>query len=401
MDTTTAEVRLHNRRVGHIAYWQGGSEFHYEDDLSRPDHKILGQVFEDDPRKIRSARVGLPAWFANLLPEGALRRQIVRELGGGNIGDFTLLLRVGSNLPGAVTVSGDHEPEGDMPPHDPDGQLPDHPLRHSLAGVQLKYSISADRLSVPVSGDGGWWIVKLPDQSLRELPANEFVTMRWMAAAGFPVPAVELIAAREVAGLADGIVDPADLVYVINRFDRVAQGKVHVEDFAQVADVDPRFKYSESNVSYDTLASAIRQLAGKDGYDDFIRRLVAMLVVGNTDAHLKNWALIYRDGRTADLAPVYDFHSLTVYRPYRYQPLALSLNGEKVPWSIRVDDFRRMADRIGADPARTADLVAETVSRLRDAWRAGMVDEATRRFPPLAEHYSHRLESLPICRHAD
>ncbi|WFE60664.1 hypothetical protein [Micromonospora sp. WMMD712] len=66
-----------------------------------------------------------------------------------------------------------------------------------------------------------------------------------------------------------------------------------------------------------------------------------------------------------------------------------------------MDDFRRMADRIGADPARTADLVAETVSRLRDAWRAGMVDEATRRFPPLAEHYSHRLESLPICRHAD
>ncbi|KAB1939591.1 type II toxin-antitoxin system HipA family toxin [Micromonospora sp. ALFpr18c] len=197
MTGTTAEVRLHGRRVGELQFHQGGSEFIYDDDLSSPNHRVLGQIFEDDPRSIRRARVGLTPWFANLLPEGALRRQIVRELGGGRVGDFTLLLRVGSNLPGAVTVHADSEPEDDFPPET--GQL-DHPLRHSLAGVQLKYSISTDRLAVPVSGQGGWWIVKLPDQSLRDLPANEYLTMSWLAAAGFPVPAVHLLRADEVKG---------------------------------------------------------------------------------------------------------------------------------------------------------------------------------------------------------
>ena len=91
--TVDAEVRLHGRRVGALRYDKGGSEFRYEDDLSAPDHKVLGQVFEDAPAALRRARVGVPAWFANLLPEGALRRQIIREMGGGNVGDFTLLLR--------------------------------------------------------------------------------------------------------------------------------------------------------------------------------------------------------------------------------------------------------------------------------------------------------------------
>jgi serine/threonine-protein kinase HipA len=89
---TTAEVRLHGRRVGLLRYHQGRTEFAYEDDLDAADHRTLGQIFEDDPRAVRRAMTGVPDWFANLLPEGALRRQIVHDLGGGNVGDFTLLL---------------------------------------------------------------------------------------------------------------------------------------------------------------------------------------------------------------------------------------------------------------------------------------------------------------------
>ncbi|MFI6780985.1 type II toxin-antitoxin system HipA family toxin [Micromonospora sp. NPDC050276] len=394
MTGTTAEVRLHGRRVGELQFHQGGSEFIYDDDLSSPDHRVLGQIFEDDPRSVRRTRVGLPPWFANLLPEGALRRQIVRELGGGRVGDFTLLLRVGSNLPGAVTVHADSEPEDDFPPET--GQL-DHPLRHSLAGVQLKYSISADRLAVPVSGQGGWWIVKLPDQGLRDLPANEYLTMSWLAAAGFPVPAVHLLRADEIKGLPDGLVRPTDLVYVIQRFDRAPGERIHVEDFAQIADVEPMFKYSESGASYDSLAAAIRQLTGDEGYHDFIARLAALLIVGNTDGHLKNWAIRYADGRTPHLAPVYDFHSLSVYSPYRWAPLALSLDGETVPSAVTGDHFRRLAERAGADPERTFDTVAQTVARLRSAWDAVMAGEALVRFDALADHYTERLGTLTIC----
>jgi serine/threonine-protein kinase HipA len=112
---------------------------------------------------------------------------------------------------------------------------------------------------------------------------------------------------------------------------------------------------------------------------------------------LKNWALCYDDGRTPRLSPVYDFHSLTVYSQYRYQPLALSLNGQKTPSGITVDDFRQMADRIGQDAEATAGIVAETVERMRSSWAGDLLDEARGRFEPLAGHYGERLRSLPIC----
>ena len=392
-----AQVRLHGRAVGELRFDRGGSIFRYDDDLSALDHNILGQTFEDDPGSIRRARIGLPSWFANLLPEGALRQQIVRELGGGNIGDFTLLLRLGEYLPGAVTVHSAGEPDDDVTAARV-SISPDHPLRHSLAGVQLKYTVSEHRLTFPASGQGGWWVVKLPDRSLRDLAVNEYLTMRWLAAAGLSVPPVHLAPAGAVSGIPEGLVDPAELVYLIERFDRTPTGRIHVEDFAQVADVEPMFKYSESGATYDSLAAAVHQITGEAGYLDYVRRLVAMLVVGNTDAHLKNWALVYPDGRTPNLAPVYDFHSLTIYSRYRYAPLALGLNDQRESSSIGAEDLRRMADRAGADPGRTVSAAADMAQRLRDSWAKQVRTESEQHFPALAEHFAQRLHTLPIGR---
>lgn len=393
-----AEVRLHGRVVGVLRHEKGGSRFSYTDDLTAADHRPLGQIFEDDPGSVRRARVGLPAWFANLLPEGAMRRQVERDLGGGRVNDFTLLARLGEHLPGAVTVRVDApgalpETEGTDPPH--------HPRRQSLAGVQLKYSVRHGRLTFPVSGDGGWWIAKLPDRSLRELAANEYVTMRWLSEAGLDVPPVDLAPAGSIDGIPDGLIDPTELVYLVERFDRRPEGRVHVEDFAQVADVPPSMKYADSGASYDGLASAVLQVAGLPAYREFVRRLVAMIVVGNTDAHLKNWAFRYPAGREVHLAPVYDFHSLTVYGQYRYDALALSLNGEVMAAHLGVEDFRRLAEHTGADPEATALDVQATVHALRDAWRNGIRAETEGRFPALAAHYEHRLASLPISTGAD
>ncbi|MER7002655.1 hypothetical protein ABT297_06360 [Dactylosporangium sp. NPDC000555] len=94
---------------------------------------------------------------------------------------------------------------------------------------------------------------------------------------------------------------------------------------------------------------------------------------------------------------MYDFHSLTIYSQYRYEPLALSMNGEKArPVHVTLDDFRRMAERIGEDPEATARTVAETVERMRAAWAGELLAEARGRFEPLAGHYEERLRSLPI-----
>jgi serine/threonine-protein kinase HipA len=395
-----AEVRLHGRPVGILRYDKGGSRFTYTDDLTAADHRPLGQVFEDDPRTVRRVRVGVPAWFANLLPEGEMRRQVERDLGGPRVGDFTLLTRLGTHLPGAVGVHADREPVGDLPVT-PDATGPDHPLRPSLAGMQLKYSVRSERLTFPASGDGGWWIVKLPDRSLRDLPSNEFLTMSWLRRAGFDVPLVRLERAATIPDVPEGLVDPDELVYLIDRFDRRPEGRVHVEDFAQVADVPPQMKYGDSGATYDGLAAAVLDVVGDAGYEDFVRRLVAMILVGNMDAHLKNWAFRYGAGGEAGLAPVYDFHSHTVYSRYQFNALALSLNGEVMAAHLGTDDFRRLAEHAGADPERTVDVVRRAVHDLRTAWSDGARAETDRSFPALAKHFEQRLGSMPIAIAAD
>lgn len=148
--------------------------------------------------------------------------------------------------------------------------------------------------------------------------------------------------------------------------------------------------------TYDGLAAAVLEVVGEAGYRDFVRRLVAMIIVGNTDAHLKNWAFRYPAGRRVELAPVYDFHSLTVYDRFRYAPLALSLNGEVMTAHLSPDDFRWLADRIGADAETTVQVVESAVHELRRAWASGVRDEVEDRFPALAKHYEHRLLSLPL-----
>jgi serine/threonine-protein kinase HipA len=349
-----ARVQLHGRDVGVLRYEKGGSSFSYEDDLARQGHQTLGQIFEDDPGKRRKVPVGLPDWFANLLPEGELRKQIIREIGGGYVKDFTLLLRLGADLPGAVTVHGATEPADDSGDDRSAEPTPaDHPIRHSLAGVQLN--------------------------------------------AGMSIPRIQLVPASSIEGIPEGLADPEELIYLIERFDRGPSTRIHTEDFAQVADVPPIHKYSQSGATYDSMGNAILDLMGDAGYREYIERLTAMLIVGNTDAHLKNWSLIYPDGRTPSLSPVYDFHSLTVYSRYQFDPLALSIDGEVMTSSIYYDNFRKLAESNEFDTEDVVDIVGHAVERMRSAWSGELRVEAESRFPALARHFTGRLESLPIC----
>ena len=46
---------------------------------------------------------------------------------------------------------------------------------------------------------------------------------------------------------------------------------------------------------------------------EFVRRFIAFILMGNTDAHLKNWALSYPDGIRPVLAPLYDPVCVTAF----------------------------------------------------------------------------------------
>ncbi|HEY1616232.1 MAG TPA: HipA domain-containing protein [Streptosporangiaceae bacterium] len=298
-------------------------------------------------------------------------------------------------------MHGEQEPDDDDPAEvDSAPESADHALRHSLAGVQLKYAVPGDSLTFPASGEGAWWIAKLPRPGLPDLLLNEYLTMRWLAAAGMNVPSVQLVPASAVGGIPAGMAGPQDPIYLIKRFDRSVSGRIHIEDFAQVAEVAPAFKHSRSGATYDSLGGAVLRLLGEAGYYEYVGRLTAMIITGNTDAHLKNWSLIYPDGKTPELSPLYDFQSLTLYTRYRYAPLALSLGAEDPSLPslvVELDNFRVLAENAGAAADETVRVVQDAAERLRAAWSGELKAEADSRFPALSRHFAERLASLPIC----
>jgi len=281
--------------------------------LADPDRPVLGQYFEDQrPRDIEFW--GPPCWFAHLLPQGPVRRAIARVAGIGEGDVFELLRLYGEDLPGGVVI----RPGQSRWPraHSKVVAPPAAALQFAgaLAGAQWKLSLREDDrgLVVPVGGQSGSWIAKFHDPSLPELPRVEFATAAWARASGLAVPRVRLGRVEEVLELPPGIPIGDGTVYLIERFDRGPGGlRIHMEDFGQVLDRPPgRAQFSGSA---EALAAVLTAVAPHD-VQQLCERLVFCALCGNGDAHLKNWSLLYRDGRTPRLSPAYDLVATVLYR---------------------------------------------------------------------------------------
>lgn len=319
-DVDILDVRLHGEsigtltRVGHDRIVFGFDPAYIDD----PRRATLGLAFRDAfgdlVTDIPATRTWAHPFFSNLLPEGPLREYLARAAGIDPRAEFQLLAALGEDLPGAVTVvpvqavrTTPDAAAGAMLRSPP-------PLRFSLAGVQLKLSATMDagRLTVPVHGVGGSWIVKLPSPAFPGLCEQEFAMMRLAAAAGIDVPEVRLVSADLIGNLPRGVRPGPGPAFAVRRFDRSDDGvRVHIEDFAQVVGAYPEQKYLAAG--YREIAEVIGREIGDDAVIEFIRRLVFCALIGNGDAHLKNWSLIYPDGRNPKLAPAYDLVSTIAY----------------------------------------------------------------------------------------
>jgi serine/threonine-protein kinase HipA len=254
-------VRLHGRRIGTLSNLGGDYNlFSFDEEyLADPARPVLSQAFigaSGDTLRVvpRTHRIA-PAFFSNLLPENGslLRAMVARQYRLNGTRDFPFLRVLGSDLPGAVVIG---EP---LPSHEDDPVLVEtlhegeRPLRFSLAGMQLKFSarMSGERLTIPVGGQAGTWIAKLPTK-----------------ASGLPVPKILTIALDAIDHLPDGLPslrsdEPAQ-AYVIERFDRTSEGgRVHAEDFNQIADQQPSDKYDHKTSSW--IANVIATICPPEG----------------------------------------------------------------------------------------------------------------------------------------
>lgn len=152
----------------------------------------------------------------------------------------------------------------------------------------------------------------------------------------------------------------------MKRFDRGPEGqRIHMEDFAQVFGVFPADKYEGR--SYANIAAVLWAEAGEEATYAFLQRLVFSVAIGNGDMHLKNWSLLYPDGRTPALSPAYDFVSTLPYIPD--DQLGLGFGGSASLAGITRDQVRRFADTARLPVRPLWEIVVDTIERTLEGWR--------------------------------
>jgi serine/threonine-protein kinase HipA len=323
-----------------------------------------------------------------------------------------LLAEIGHDLPGAVRIFPD---DGELPDwidlnrlrevQSPPSSSPSRALlKFSLAGVGLKFSLlrSGQRLTIPASGRGGDWIVKLPDPRYAHVPANEKAVMAFAQRLGVEVPPIMLVPRDELPELPDSAWPTHEsIAYAIRRFDRGDRGElVHIEDLAQVRGVHPHDD-GKYRGAFETVAAIAYRNRDVGSLEQVVRRLAVCVLVGNGDAHLKNWSLIYRNRRVPELSPAYDLVSTVVYDTRGgsgEEDLGLTLDRSRQFDRVRLSSFARMAERIGADPVVALDWVVDVVDRADPVWReiaAELVDTgADRLADAIGDHIRRRRISM-------
>ena len=371
------DVWLGDVHVGMLAREAGGRlRFLFAEQYAEMSNRpTLSLSYETAPGELMSlaprAYAGrLPPFFSNLLPEGPLRDLLSQRAGVRSSDEFALLCALGEDLPGGVRVVDTGEASGATTEHPAHQEQEEPPLRFSLAGVQLKMSAvlkANGGLTIPAGGVGGDCIVKLPAMTMDSVPENEFAMMTLAAEIGIPVPQVWLVTLDRVSGLPEELRNWPDRALAVRRFDRREGGvRVHMEDFAQVFGKLPENKYEGHSYANIAAALAATTSNGREEAMAFVRRAVFSALIGNGDAHLKNWSVLYDDPVRPTLGPAYDLVSTLPYIPG--DRLALGFGGSK---RFRPLDDRRMKHFAkGAQlPYEAVRLVClETAERTMDAW---------------------------------
>ncbi|MCR6479182.1 type II toxin-antitoxin system HipA family toxin [Variovorax sp. ZS18.2.2] len=262
-----------------------------------------------------------PSYFQNLLPEGHNRERLAQQRGCAADDEFELLAAAGHDLMGALEVEPVPTAEG----------IPDT-VRHwhtalgldvlepgfvempvedaaAIPGVVTKFSAVQDgrRYVVRRHGAAGSFILKLPSTRHPDLVDNEFTGYRLCGALGLDCAEASVIG-RADADLPEQV--RFEQILAVRRFDRTQEGgRIHMEEFAQVLQYEPRQKYGRGlAVDWPAMLRVLDRLSPNPVADvrECVRRIVAFILLGNSDAHLKNWALRYPDGVTPVLAPLYD-----------------------------------------------------------------------------------------------
>jgi serine/threonine-protein kinase HipA len=285
----------------------------------------------------------LPPFFQNLLPEGPLRRHLAQIRNCQLDDHFEILAGCGTDLPGAIYVypaamNGDTVSNIVTQNHETvEMSVTAEPMAEatSLSGVQPKWSLvetGGRYVSRTKNLEGMHIIAKLPTVDFPLLPEVEELSLRLAAAAGVATCEAAL---APMAAISDELPYPqldAKQFLAVRRFDRAGgAAHVHCEDFAQILGIEPEDKYDDPRATYANMARVMLEIPsmGEAAVLELIRRITVNELLGNYDAHVKNFGVVYLDGRTPTMSPAYDVVAYAIYINGRGHGLRFTGQGGK------------------------------------------------------------------------
>lgn len=364
----------------------------------------------------------LPPVFQNLLPEGPLRKHL-EQLRGCTPGDhMDILAMCGDDLPGnvyAFPTKDGHDRMAAVVTQGNDAlemSVIDQPLAGatSLSGIQPKLGL--------VESKGRYVartrdihsrvhiIAKLPTAEYPLLPDVEELSLRLARAAGVETCHAVLCPVTDILKDDQPYTVEEDRQFLaVHRFDRTQGGHIHCEDFAQILNIDPDYKYKDpaGRMTYANMLIALLHGMNVDPAQglEFFRRLMVNQLLGNYDAHGKNYGVIYRDGVTPVLSPAYDIVAYAAYLPGKGH--ALRFHAKSEPRSlISPVVVRELCNLTGLLEPLVKKTLAETVEKARNLWapmieNSGMLDAQKKRLldhiqnDPNVEAQARRSQKRP------
>lgn len=332
-------------------------------------------------------------WLANLLPEEEQLTVLTHSLGLDRADTLAVLNEIGGDTAGALSF-GDPSVRAEwtytplcefyetddlevaLDRHFND--LAERPflvgeegVRLSLAGGQKKSALAVlgpdgapvlrlpqdgDVLAIPRHGAPSTIILKPDNRHLPGIVENETYCLHLAQAIG--------IVSAETMILSAG----ARKAICVLRYDRRtnqvgALQRIHQEDFAQANGVPPGRKYERGTVpgpDLTTLLATGGHLSPADALA-LLDQIIFNILVANTDAHAKNYSLLFPVNREPRLSPLYDVSTVLLW-PHVVQYFAQKIAGEKrKPCNVAGRHWDIISEAVGYRPADVRKRVQELV----------------------------------------
>jgi serine/threonine-protein kinase HipA len=374
------EVLLNDRHIGIIEKTSTGKPRLIYDEawIQHPKAIPVSQSLPTSTQRHDTTRTANFMW--NLLPDNGAtlnRWAIDNKISANN--PFALLAYVGEDCPGAIQlVAPDNKiagregvtwlTDGDMHARvralraDPGATRAVHDTgRVSLAGAQTKTALyrTGDKWGVPNGRTPTTHILKPEPMGFPGLAMNEHFCLQLMRTIGLPTPDSEVVDYGEIP------------VFVVKRYDRhVANGsvrRIHQEDMCQAHGIPPSKKYQQDGgPGVPEIMNMLQKSQNpEEDRSRFMRALAFNFVIANSDAHAKNFSIVYAPGGIFRLAPFYDVASLMAFASGpKSLELAMTIGGNKMMNEILPKHWIKTAQRAGFEADVALAHVRDLIARL-------------------------------------